>query len=80
MLTSHLIFRTFNRSYNREIYRKETIMFEKLKKQVEENPILAIGVGAAAVTAAAKLIDAITAAQGRHAYAKQINYKVKNHK
>lgn len=55
-------------------------MYEKLKKQIEENPMLAIGIGAATVTAVAKLIDAVTAAQGRHAYAKQINYKVKNKK
>ena len=55
-------------------------MFEKLKKQVEDNPILAIGVGAAAVTALAKFIDAVTAAQGRHAYAKQINYKISHKK
>lgn len=78
--TRGLGFRIFNKLCNREIYRKETIMYEKLKKQIEENPMLAIGIGAAAVTAVAKLVDAVTAAQGRHAYAKQINYKVKNKK
>lgn len=52
----------------------------KLKHQAEENPLAALGVGAAAITAAAKLIDALSAAQGRRAYAKQVNYRVKKKK
>lgn len=51
--------------------------FDKLKAQFDENPIAVIGVGAMAVTATAKLIDAVSAAQGRKAYAKQVNHKVK---
>lgn len=51
-----------------------------LKRQAEENPIMAIGVGAATVTAVTKLIDAVSAAQGRKAYAKQVNYRVKSKK
>ena len=56
---------------------REPTWVDKLKAQFNENPVLVIGVGAGAVTAAAKLIDAVSAAQGRKAYAKQINHKVK---
>lgn len=49
----------------------------KLKKQAEDNPILALGVGAGTVTAAAKLIDSMSAVQGRRAYAKQVKHRVK---
>ena len=52
----------------------------KLKQQAEENPLLALGAGAAALTAASKLIDSVSAARGRQAYAKQVNYRVKNKK
>lgn len=48
----------------------------KIKQQWNENPIACIAVAALAANAAAKLIDALSAAQGRSAYAKQINYKV----
>jgi hypothetical protein len=48
----------------------------KLKQKFEEDPITTILVGAMAVTAAAKLIDAASAAQGRRAYAKQVQYRV----
>lgn len=50
---------------------------EKLKRQFNENPLQVIVVGALATQAVAKLIDAMTAAQGRRAYAKQIDYKVR---
>lgn len=49
---------------------------EKLKKNFDENPLAVIAVGALAVTAAAKLVDAMSAAQGRKAYARQIDYKI----
>jgi len=49
----------------------------KLKKHWDENPLAVIAIGAMAVTATAKLIDAVSAAQGRHAYAKQVNYRTK---
>jgi hypothetical protein len=48
-----------------------------LKRAWNENPLLVIGVGAAAVTAASKLLDSVSAAQGRKAYAKQVNHSVK---
>ena len=49
---------------------------EKLKKKFEEDTITFIIVASFAVTAAAKLIDAASAAQGRRAYAQQVNYRV----
>jgi hypothetical protein len=52
-------------------------MIDELKKEYEKNPLGTIGVCALAVTAVAKLIDVLTAAQGRRAYAKQINHKIK---
>lgn len=50
---------------------------ERLRQEWNENPVVVIGVVAMAGTAAAKLVDALSAAQGRRAYAKQINHKVK---
>jgi hypothetical protein len=48
----------------------------KLKKQWDENPLLVVSVGAFSVTAVAKLVDALSAAQGRRAYARQVDYRV----
>lgn len=50
--------------------------FEKIKRKFEEDPITVIMIGALAATAAAKLIDALSAAQGRRAYAKQVEFRV----
>lgn len=52
--------------------------WDKIKRKFEEDPITVIMVGALAATAAAKLIDSLSAAQGRRAYAKQVEYRVKN--
>lgn len=49
---------------------------ERLKKAWDENPLAVIAVAGLAITAAAKLIDSLSAAQGRRAYAKQIDYKI----
>jgi len=49
----------------------------KLKRAWDENPLAVMGVGAAVVTAAAKLLDAASAAKGRRAYAKQVNYRIR---
>lgn len=51
---------------------------DRLKKQFDENPVQVIGVFALAVTAISKLIDARSAARGRRAYARQIDYKIRN--
>jgi len=50
---------------------------DKLKQQWNENPLAVITVAALAATSAAKIIDAMSAAQGRKAYAKQINHKTR---
>lgn len=57
---------------------KNNKYIEKLKQKFEEDPITVIVVGSLAVTATAKLIDAASAAQGRRAYAKQVEYRVRN--
>lgn len=51
---------------------------DRLKREWNENPMQVIIVGAFAASAAAKLLDAMSASQGRRAYAKQVNYRVKN--
>lgn len=51
---------------------------DRLKAEWNANPVNVIMVGALAATAAAKVLDSMSAAQGRRAYAKQIDYKVKN--
>ena len=53
---------------------------DKLKRYWNENPMGVIGVAAAAVASIAKLIDALSAVQGRRAYAKQVKYRVKKNK
>jgi hypothetical protein len=49
---------------------------DKLKKAWDENPLAVVAIGALAVTAAAKLIDSMSAAQGRRAYARQVDYRI----
>lgn len=48
---------------------------EKIKRKFEEDPLTVILIGAFAVTATAKLVDAMSAAQGRRAYAKQVELR-----
>jgi len=48
----------------------------KLKKYWDENPLEVIAVASGAAIAVAKIVDAVSAAQGRRAYAKQVNYRV----
>lgn len=50
----------------------------KLKKAWDDNPLAVIAIGAFAVTAAAKFVDSWSAAQGRRAYARQVDYRVTN--
>jgi hypothetical protein len=50
---------------------------QNLKNAVTENPVATIAVIAVAVTAAAKLIDAVGHNAGSRAYAKQVNAKLK---
>ena len=62
--------------------RKDPIMNEglrKLKKKWDENPTQVLVVGALVIGSVAKLIDAVSAAQGRHAYAEQVKIsKIRN--
>ena len=50
----------------------------KIKQKFEEDPITVIMVASVAAIAAAKLIDSMSAAQGRRAYAKQVDFRVNN--
>jgi len=76
-----IFFRIKYMAYN-ETYDQGEIMnaFDKLKARWNDDPITVLTVGALVATAAAKVIDTVTAAQGRRAYAKQVNYRVKNRK
>lgn len=49
---------------------------ERLKKEWNENPMQVIAIGALAATAAAKFLDSMSAAQGRRAYARQVDYRI----
>jgi hypothetical protein len=49
---------------------------DKLKKAWDENPLAVVAIGALAITATAKLIDSMSAAQGRRAYARQVEYRI----
>jgi hypothetical protein len=52
--------------------------FENLSRQAEDNPVMAMAVGAALLTALAKVIKAQGDSAGSRAYARQVNYKI-NH-
>lgn len=52
-------------------------LIERIKVEWDNNPLTVVVVGTLAVTALAKFVDAMSAAQGRRAYAKQVNYRVK---
>jgi len=62
--------------------RKRALMsgLRRLKEQWEENPMAVMAITVAALTAASKFIDSISAVQGRRAYAKQINHRVRTKK
>lgn len=49
---------------------------EKIKQKWGEDPFTVLVVGSLAIGAIAKFIDSASAAQSRHAYAKQIDHKV----
>jgi hypothetical protein len=50
---------------------------DELKREWNENPIKVVAVVAFASNAAARLMNAWSAAKGRRAYAKQVNYRIK---
>ena len=51
---------------------------DKIKQKFNDDPLQVILIGALAATAAAKLLDAMSTAQGRRAYARQVDYKIRN--
>lgn len=53
---------------------------ENLKREAEANPVMALAVGAALITAVSKLLDAHGHNAGSRAYARQIEYKLRNAK
>jgi hypothetical protein len=50
----------------------------RLKEEWERQPLTVLFIAGIAATGAAKLIDASSAAQGRRAYAKQVEYRTRN--
>lgn len=53
---------------------------KKLKDEFNENPVAVIGVISVALAAAGKVINAVSAYQGRRAYAKDVNRRVRKSK
>lgn len=51
---------------------------DKLKQEWNDNPLQVIAVGATAATAATFVLNALSAAQSRRAYAKQVDYRIAN--
>lgn len=52
----------------------------KLKEQIEQNPLVAAGIGAALLNGAAKLMKANTERKNSKTWAKEVNRRVKNSK
>ncbi len=50
---------------------------DRLKQEWDENPVNVMLAAAVAVTAAAKLLDAVSSSRSRHAYAKQIDHNTR---
>jgi len=57
--------------------RNQPTAIDRLKDAWNENPLLVIGVATGACMAVAKLIDAVSGAQGRRAYAKQVSLRAR---
>lgn len=53
---------------------------DNLKNQVEDNPMLAVGVGAAAVTALSRLLKASTEHRNSKTWKKEVNRRTKKTK
>lgn len=52
----------------------------KLQDQIEENPLVAIGIGVAVLTAGSKFIDAAGSAFGRRTWSKEVARRSKHAK
>lgn len=53
---------------------------QTIKRYWDQDPVAVILAGAAAVTATAKLLDAMSAAQGRRAYSRQVDNSIRRQK
>lgn len=53
---------------------------DNLKLQIEDNPMLAVGVGAAAVTALSKLLNAGVGHRNSKTWKKEVNRRTKKNK
>jgi hypothetical protein len=53
------------------------IFITRIKEQFEENPSLVLGASAAFLMGSAKIIDAVSSARSRSAYAKQVKHSTK---
>jgi hypothetical protein len=51
--------------------------FKRLKVEAEANPMLALGIGAGAITAIAKLIEAVGGVASKRAYAQDAKRRSK---
>lgn len=51
-----------------------------LKHQVEENPLLAAGIGAGLLTGAAKLLNAVSASRNSKTWKREVKRREKNSK
>lgn len=50
----------------------------RLKHQIEEQPLVAAGIGAALLTGSAKLLNAVSAARNSKTWRKEVNRRTKN--
>lgn len=51
-----------------------------LKRQIEQNPLAAMGVGAALLTGASKLLTAVTASKNARTWKKEVARRTNNQK
>jgi hypothetical protein len=49
---------------------------DKLKQAWDENPLAVISVATAAVIAATAVVNTVSQARSRHAYARQVDYRI----
>lgn len=57
---------------------KNSKFVRTLKQTAEENPVVVLMAVAAVITATAKLVDAVGHNAGSRAYARQVDYRLKN--
>ena len=50
----------------------------RIQQEFEENPVMVIGAAGGVLMGVAKLIEAISSARSKRAYAKQVDYRTKH--